>query len=260
MREDTTVLGKRRSKFRRLGIVFVMTVICLAPSCIHAQIIDDPMPPIMQSQVTPATATTTQLTVGVKFNLTAGTTITTGGYYSRRFNVSVPWLLVDHDLGSGWGVEAGYLYAAIDLDGVHLPDESENILRLGVPYTKDFDHFSFDNRALVEEVFLSGGGEAHSSNILRLRERPRLTYNLRPESSVAPRIYAYAEPTLETKARQFTRVDYAAGFGFRLRANCITDLFYIRETTPSTHQGDVNFFAIQLIYRVPNRKVAQEHK
>jgi hypothetical protein len=71
MGEDTTVLGKSRSKFRRLGIVFVMTVICLAPSCIHAQIIDDPMPPIMRSQITPATATTTQLTVGVKFNLTA---------------------------------------------------------------------------------------------------------------------------------------------------------------------------------------------
>jgi hypothetical protein len=239
MGEDTTVLGKSRSKFRRLGIVFVMTVICLAPSCIHAQIIDDPMPPIMRSQITPATATTTQLTVGVKFNLTAGTTITTGGYYSLRFNVSVPWLL-------------------LDLDGVHLPDESENILRLGALYTKGFAHFSFDNRVLVEEVFLSGGGEARSSNILRLRERPRLTYNLRPESSLAPRIYAYAEPTLETKARQFTRVDYAAGFGFRFPANCITDLFYIRETTPSTHQGDVNFFAIQLIYRVPNRKGAQE--
>ncbi len=221
---------------------------CLMPPRGDAQMIE----PMLPSHATLAIPSTGQLTVGVNFNVAPSTAITTGGYYSPRLEVRVPWLLVDHVLGSGWGLEAGYLYVAINLGSLNLPNESENILRLGVTFAHSFDRFTFDNRALAEELSIRGGEPEEPNNTLHLRDRPRLTYHLDPQSRVAARVYVYVEPTYDPQAGQFTRLDYSAGFGLRLMTRLTTDIFFIRETTPNVRGGDVNYFALQLIYRIPN--------
>lgn len=221
---------------------------CLIPPRLDAQMIE----PMLPSQATPAAPSTGQLTVGVNFNVAPSTAITTGGYYSPRLEVRVPWMLVDHDLGSGWGLEAGYLYVAINLGSLNLPNESENIVRLGATYAHSVDGFTFDNRALAEELFIHGGEPGEPSNTLHLRDRPRLTYHLNPQSPFAPRAYVYVEPTYDSHAGQLVRMDYSAGFGFRLMTRVTTDIFFIRETTPNLRGGDVNYFALQLIFRLPN--------
>ncbi len=239
--------------WRRRGAVVALAVFCLMPLRAQAQLVDVQMPVPPASKGVPSTATTSQFTAGVKFNVAPNTTITTGGYYSPRLDVRVPFLLLDHDLGGGWGLEAGYLYAAIDLQSYHLPMESEHILRLGMNYTKNFGQFTFDNRALVEDVIVHNPVPGAAHNIVRVRDRPRLTYHVAPESEFAPRLYTYVEPSMDTRTGQVTRMDYAAGIGFKLTPNVTTDLFYIRETAPSTHAGDVNFFALQVIYRIPSK-------
>jgi hypothetical protein len=47
-------------------------------------------------------------------------------------------------------------------------------------------------------------------------------------------------------------MDYSAGFGFHLMTRLTTDIFFIRETTPNLRGEDANYFALQLIYRIPN--------
>jgi hypothetical protein len=209
--------------------------------------------PMLPMESTPSVPSTTQFTVGVKFNVAPNTAITTGGYYSPRLDVRVPWLLVDQDLGAGWGLEAGYLYVAINLRNLGLPNEAENILRLGATYTHNLGQFTVDNRALIEQLFIHGGEfEGDPADTLHVRDRMRVTYHLLAESQFALRVYGYVEPTLDVQLGQLVRLDYSAGFGFKMIGNLTTDIFYIRETTPNMRGGQVNYFALQLIYRIPN--------
>lgn len=206
-----------------------------------------PAPAVVGAASTPAgTISTSQITTVAKFNITPDTAITTGVYYSPRFNVVVPLLLADTAITPRWSVETGYEYVSAQGEGIFL---TEHILRLGALYAQSFGQFHFDNRAAVEEVLIHG---VNAPDVFRLRERPRLTYNFDPESAFKPRVYAYAESMLDTRTGQFTRVDYAAGLGFNLRKDITMDVFYVRETEPYMHSQDVNFVALQFVYLPQN--------
>lgn len=251
MRNDRAALAHAASLRRRL-YALVLTAPCFVPFHAHAQVMGDPMmvipPPAgAGSASTPAgTISTSQITTVTKFNITSDTAITTGVYYSPRFNVFVPLLLADTAITPRWSVETGYEYASAQGEGVFL---TEHILRLGALYAENFGQFHFDNRAAFEEVLIRGVNEP---DVFRLRERPRLTYNLDPASAFKPRVFAYAESMLDTRTGQFTRVDYSAGLGFNPRKDITMDVFYVRETEPYMHSQDENFVGLQFVYLPQN--------
>jgi Protein of unknown function (DUF2490) len=244
MHSDLPALAAWRPGVR----VLTLMALCLLPSCALAQVMDDPMismpaPGVVGTATTPAgTTSTSQITTVTKFNITPDTAITTGVYYSPRFDVVVPLLLADTAITPHWSVETGYEYVRAQGEGVFL---TEHILRLGALYSENFGPIHFDNRAAIEEVLIHG---VDTPDVFRLRDRPRLTYNLDPESLFKPRVYTYAEPMFDTGTGRFSRVDYAAGFGFNLRKDITMDVFYVRETEPDMHVNDVNFVALQLVY------------
>jgi hypothetical protein len=243
MRHDLAA-GARALALRRCVYAFALTALCLMPFRALAQVADDPMVsmPAPAGSTASGTALTSQITTATKFNVTPDIAITTGVYYSPRFNVVVPLLLADTAITPHWSVETGYEYISAQGEGVYL---TEHVLRLGALYGQDFGPLHFDNRALVEEVLIRG---LSTPDVFQVRERPRLTYNFDPESALKPRAYVYAEPRLDTGIGKITRVDYTAGVGFNLRKDITMDVFYVRETEPYMHSQDVNFVALQLVY------------
>jgi hypothetical protein len=234
----------RLASLRRGVYVLAVTVLCCAPFRAQAQVMDDPMisMPTPAASTPSGTISTSQITTATRFNITPDIAITTGVYYSPRFNAIVPLLLADTAITPHWSVETGYEYVSAQGEGIYL---TEHILRLGALYAQNFGPWRFDNRAAAEEVLIRG---VDTPNIFQLRERPRLTYDFDPANAFKPRVYAYAEPRLDTGMGKITRVDYAAGVGFNLRKDITIDVFYVRETQPYMHSEDENFVGLQLVY------------
>jgi uncharacterized protein DUF2490 len=234
----------RLASLRRRVHILGLATLCLAPFRAQAQVMDDPMisMPMPAASTPSGTISTSQITTVTYFHITPDTAITTGVYYSPRFNAVVPLLLADTAITPHWSVETGYEYVSAQGEGIYL---TENILRLGALYAQNFGQWRFDNRAAAEEVLIRG---VDTPNVFQLRERPRLTYSFDSASAFKPHVYAYAEPRLDTGTGKITRVDYAAGLGFNLRKDITMDVFYVRETEPYMHSEDENFVGLQFVY------------